>query len=65
MAEIINLRRAKKSRGRDAAAKHAADNRARLGRTKAEKEQTHRMADLETKRQEGHRLDNDSSSDST
>ncbi len=59
MAEIINLRRAKKTHQRQTAAKAAADNRARFGRTKAEKEQAQRLADLEAKRQEGHRLDDD------
>ena len=59
MAEIINLRRAKKTRGREVAAKAAADNRRRHGRSKAEKEQTQRLADLGAKRQEGHRLEED------
>lgn len=59
MAEIINLRRAKKTHQRQTAEKAAADNRARFGRTKAEKEQAQRLADLEAKRQESHRLDDD------
>lgn len=37
MAEIINLNRARKARDRDAAKRTAAANRARFGRTKAEK----------------------------
>ena len=37
MAEIINLRRARKARTRDAAAATAEANRARFGRTKAER----------------------------
>lgn len=38
MAEIINLRRARKARDRVAAAKVADANRAKFGRTKAERE---------------------------
>ncbi|MCP3734788.1 DUF4169 family protein [Sphingomonas sp. RP10(2022)] len=38
MAEIINLRRARKARDRDVAAKAAAANRAKFGRTKAERD---------------------------
>jgi hypothetical protein len=38
MAEIINLRLAKKSLARNAAEKQAAENRIRFGETKAEKQ---------------------------
>jgi hypothetical protein len=37
MGEVINLRRARKTRGRAAAARGAAENRARFGRTGAER----------------------------
>ena len=37
MAEIINLRRARKLKAREAAADGAASNRARFGRTKTER----------------------------
>lgn len=37
MAEIINLRQARKARGRAAAERQAEANRAKFGRTKAEK----------------------------
>jgi len=37
MAEIVNLRRVKKQRAREAAAQDAAENRVRHGRTGAEK----------------------------
>ncbi|WP_010215440.1 DUF4169 family protein [Sphingomonas sp. PAMC 26621] len=37
MAEVINLRRARKARARDAATEGAAANRAAFGRTKAER----------------------------
>lgn len=40
MAEIINLRMARKARARAAAEAQAAENRARHGRTKAEKRAT-------------------------
>ena len=50
MAEVINLRRARKARARDAAAEGAAVNRAAFGRTKAE-----RAADA-TERARGERI---------
>ena len=37
MAEIINLRMARKARQRDAAARGAAENRAKFGQTRAER----------------------------
>lgn len=37
MAEIVNLRRVRKAKDRDAAAKQAAANRAQHGETKGEK----------------------------
>ncbi len=40
MAEIVNLRRARKDQARAAKDARAADNRARFGRTKAEKRAT-------------------------
>jgi len=39
MAEIVNLNRFRKGRKRDEAAEHAAANRARFGRTKAERKE--------------------------
>lgn len=49
MGEIVNLRRVKKARARDAAAKEAAENRARHGVTKAAKQtQATRRAQIET-----------------
>lgn len=38
MADVINLRLARKRRDREAAARAAAENRARFGRTPAERE---------------------------
>jgi hypothetical protein len=40
MADIVNLRTARKARARAEAEKQAADNRVRFGRTKAEKQTT-------------------------
>ncbi|MBM3588116.1 MAG: DUF4169 family protein [Alphaproteobacteria bacterium] len=37
MAEIVNLKRARKAKARDAAAANAAENRATHGQTKAER----------------------------
>jgi hypothetical protein len=42
MGEIVNLRRAKKNRARDADTEAAKQNRIRHGRTKAEKENDRR-----------------------
>ncbi|NKF24604.1 DUF4169 family protein [Solimonas marina] len=50
MAEIINLNKRRKLKARADAEKQAADNRVRYGRTKAEKEQAARQAELERQR---------------
>jgi hypothetical protein len=57
MAEIINLNRFKKRRARDEEQKRAADNRARFGRSKAERrkaasEEEKAARDLDGKRRE-------------
>lgn len=49
MAKIVNLNKVRKQKARDAAAVQAAGNRARFGRTKAEKERDE-AAELEAKR---------------
>lgn len=57
MAEIINLRRARKARARDQAATEAATNRARHGRTKAETARDD-LAEARARRHlDGHRRD--------
>lgn len=38
MGDVVNLNKARKARGRDAASVTAAANRAKFGRTKAEKQ---------------------------
>lgn len=60
MAEIINLRRARKDRARAEKEQTAADNRVRFGRTKAEKEKAALESDLTNRRLEGHRRESDS-----
>jgi hypothetical protein len=56
MADIINLRRARKAKKRDEAAKGADANRLAFGRTKAEKQKTGAERKLAETRLAGHRL---------
>ncbi|MBI1250858.1 MAG: DUF4169 family protein [Alphaproteobacteria bacterium] len=55
MAEIVNLRRAKKARARDDADKSAAAARLQHGRTKAEKAATRATKDKAARDLDGHR----------
>jgi hypothetical protein len=57
MADIINLRTARKRKARDAKAETAAQNRITFGRTKAEKSLTEAKSELAEKRLDGHKLD--------
>ena len=57
MAEIINLRKARKAKGRAEAEARAAENRIRFGRTKDEKRGAEAAKRLEERRLEGHRRD--------
>ncbi|GGH27336.1 hypothetical protein GCM10007036_35770 [Alsobacter metallidurans] len=59
MAEIINLRRARKTKARAQADAKADENRARFGRPKAERTLTAKIDDLAARRLEGHRLERD------
>ena len=57
MAELVNLNRARKARARTDAEAKAAENRAKFGRTKAEKalakaREDKAQADLEAKKRE-------------
>ena len=52
MVKVINLNKVRKQKLRDAAAQQAAENRARFGRTKAQKE-----ADAAAKLAMQHKLD--------
>ncbi len=54
MAEIVNLRLARKRRRRDGAEERAAENRVRHGRTAEEKARLSLARELEEKRLAGH-----------
>ncbi len=56
MADILNLRRFKKLRNREKAAKTAAENRSRFGKTKAEKSSESLTNIRADKHLEGHKL---------
>lgn len=58
MTEIVNLNRARKAKARAEKERQAADNRARFGRTKAEKAASEKREGVEAARHEGHRLTN-------
>ncbi|MDD3444168.1 MAG: DUF4169 family protein [Zavarzinia sp.] len=55
MADIINLRRARKAKARAEAEATAAENRIRFGRPAAERKLEAARDALETRRHEGHR----------
>lgn len=57
MAEIVNLRQARKARARIQEAEQAAANRAKFGRTKAEKLSEAAKKALADKALEGHKRD--------
>jgi hypothetical protein len=56
MADIINLRQARKARESAAAEANAERNRAKFGLTKTEKKKQKANEKLATERHEGHRL---------
>jgi uncharacterized membrane protein YqiK len=57
MAEIVNLRTARKQKARAEKATQAEQNRITHGRTKAEKLRSKAEAELAAKRLDGHKLD--------
>jgi hypothetical protein len=57
MAEIINLRKARKAKGRAEAEARAIENRIKFGRTKEEKRGVETAKRLDERRLEGHRRD--------
>lgn len=57
MGEIVNLRRARKARARDDAARKAAGNRALHGQTKQARDAIRQETVRAIQRHEGHRLD--------
>jgi len=59
MAEIINLRQARKAKQRDAAARQAATNRSQHGETKGEKLRRQQEADRLTRTVDGAKRDGD------
>lgn len=59
MAEIINLRQARKARDRDAAVKQAAANRALHGETKGEKLRRKQEAERLARSLDGAKLEGD------
>ena len=59
MAEIINLRQARKNKARADKEARAAENRISFGRTKAEKTLSKAEQDLAKSRHEAHRRDSD------
>jgi hypothetical protein len=61
MAEIVNLRQARKQRALREAEREAQENRVAFGRTRAEREATQAERDKTTRRLDGHRLTDDGS----
>ena len=59
MAEVINLRQARKARARGEAARQAAQNRALHGRTKAEKQLQDREAERAARLLDGARRESE------
>jgi capsule polysaccharide export protein KpsE/RkpR len=59
MAEIINLRRARKAKAKSQSETKADANRVAFGRTKAEKQATAAVKSLEARRLEGHKRTTD------
>ena len=56
-ADLINLRQARKARARAEKEAQAAENRAKFGRTKAERQNKSAADDLEQRRLDAHKLD--------
>jgi hypothetical protein len=63
MSEIVNLRRARKAKGRAEVADKAAENRLKFGVPKAERERVAATRELERRQLEGHRRDSESGSE--
>jgi hypothetical protein len=57
MGEIVNLRRFKKVKARDDAAKLGAERRAQFGRTKLEKNKSTAVKALEARKLDAHKRD--------
>ena len=63
MVEIVNLRQARKRKERDERARAAEENRAKFGRTEADKKLTLREKTREDRRLEGHKRAHDDDPD--
>lgn len=63
MGDVINLRLHRKRKDRTKRDETAAENRAKFGRTKAEKELERAVVDIESRRLDGHRLPGKSDTD--
>ena len=61
MAEIVNLRQARKRKARADKETRAAENRIAFGRTKAEKSLTKAERDMATRRIDAHKRDEETS----
>ncbi|PWC58525.1 hypothetical protein TSH7_23725 [Azospirillum sp. TSH7] len=59
MGDVVNLNRFRKTRDKAERAKEADANRARFGRTKAEKERDRKEAERRTQTLDGHKLDSE------
>jgi hypothetical protein len=59
MAEIVNLNRARKRLARDSAEQQASENRARFGRSKAERQREADEAQRKAALLDSHRIDPD------
>lgn len=57
MGDVINLRQARKARARAEKEAQAQENRARFGRTGAEKQRDADTAERDERRHDGHRID--------
>ncbi len=59
MSEIINLRQARKNKGRSEKDKKAEQNRLLFGRTKSEKHRDEKESERASKHLDGHKRDKD------
>lgn len=59
MAEIVNLRQARKAKARAEKELAADSNRAKFGRTKSEKDRAKKVAALERDKLDAHKRDSD------
>jgi hypothetical protein len=57
MGEVVNLRRMKKRKARDAARREGDANAAKHGRTKGERAREDQAREREARRHEGHQLE--------